>query len=221
MALKKLFIFDLDGTLADAYAAIWKSLNFTLKKLGYPPVSFRTAKKNVGTGDKFFMAAFFPDEDVEKALKIYRRHHEKSLKAHTRPEPYAKSTLRLLRKRGKKIAIASNRPRYFTDIIIKKLGFKKYIDYVLCGDEIKSLKPHPRILNAIMDEFNVKRGETVFVGDMNIDMETAKRAKVDAIFIKGGSSPLKDIKRYRNKKVVSSLKEIVCEKGNSPPACFG
>ena len=208
MATKKLFIFDLDGTLVDAYTAIWKSLIFTLKKLGYPSVSFCEAKLNVGKGDRAFMEAFFIKDDVDRALKIYRRHHEKALKAYTRFKPYAIRMLHALRNNKKKIAIASNRPRYFTNIIVKTLRLKKYLDYILCGDEIKSLKPNPRILNVIMKKFRVKKSETVFVGDMNIDMETARRAKVDAIFIKGGSSPLKDIKKYKNKRIIFSLRGI-------------
>lgn len=206
--IKKLFIFDLDGTLVDAYTAIWKSLNFTLKKLGYHSVGFRKAKINVGKGDRAFMEAFFAKDDIDKALKIYRSHHEKTLKVYTRFKPYARRMLCAFRNNKKKIAIASNRPRYFTDIIIKTLGLEKYLDYILCGDEIKSLKPNPKILNIIIKKFRVKKAEAVFVGDMNIDLETARRAGVDAIFIKGGSSPLKDIKKYKNKRIIFSLREI-------------
>lgn len=209
---KKLFIFDLDGTLVDAYTAIWKSLNFTLKKLNYPPVSFQEAKGNVGKGDRSFMEAFFLKDDIDEALRIYRSHHKRSLKKYSHPLPYAKKTLSLLKKRKKKIAVASNRPRYFTDIIVNKLGLRKYVDYVLCGDEIKSLKPCPKILNMIMAKFGTGKKETVFIGDMDIDLETAKRAKVDAIFIKGGSSALKDVRKYRNKKIISSLKGLFKEK---------
>lgn len=222
MVQKKLFIFDLDGTLVDAYTAIWKSVNFTLKKLSYPPVSYQKAKRNVGKGDKRFMEAFFPKKDVEKALVIYRSHHERSLKGYSHLMPYAKRLLAILRKNGKRIAIASNRPRYFTNIIISTLGLNNYVDYILCADEIKSLKPKPKILNMIAKRFNVDKKDTVFIGDMDIDLETARRAGIDAIFIKGGSSNLKEIKKYKNKRIVSSLKEI-CEKSPTPlhGGCWG
>jgi phosphoglycolate phosphatase len=209
MATKKLFIFDLDGTLVDAYTAIWKSLNFTLKKLGYRPTGFAKSKKNVGKGDRAFMEVFFRPEDVDKALLIYRCHHESSLKKYSRLKAYSGEYLRTLRKRGKKIAIASNRPRCFTDIIIKALNIGRLIDYVLCGDEIKSHKPKPRILNMIVRKFGVSKSEAVFVGDMDIDMETARRAHIDAIFIRGGSSAMADIKKYKVKKVIRSLKELI------------
>ena len=75
---KKLFIFDLDGTLADAYLAIQKSMNYTLKRLGYPEVSLSRVKKRVGKGDEKFITSFFPEKDQKKAIKIYRAQHKKS-----------------------------------------------------------------------------------------------------------------------------------------------
>ncbi len=209
MTAKKLFIFDLDGTLVDAYTAIWESLNYTRKRLGYPPVSFAKSKRNVGKGDRRFMEAFFKSQDIDEALRIYRLHHKKSLRKYARFNPYAKSLLVFLRKNAKKIAIASNRPRFFTNIIISTLKMGRLVDYILCGDEIRSHKPKPKILNMIVKKFGVDKKDAVFVGDMNIDLETARRAKMDAIFIKGGSSSLADIKKYRNKKVIKSLKEMI------------
>jgi len=205
MGVKRLFIFDLDGTLADAYGAIEKSINFTLKRLGLPLVAYQEVKKRVGRGDRLFMKSFFPAKDMEKALKVYRPHHAKALLRYTRLKPYAKKLLYTLKKEKKLLAIASNRPYYYTNIILKKLGIRKYFDVVLCADQINSLKPGPKILYTIIKKLGVSKEETVYTGDMDIDMETAKRAKVDAIFITGGSSTINAVKKYKNKKVIHSL----------------
>jgi len=209
MREKKLFIFDLDGTLADAYLAIQQSMNYTLMKLGYPAVSLMEIKRKVGKGDKKFIASFFSAENEEKAIRIYREHHKKSLLRYSMPKPYAKALLYTLKKRKKIIAVASNRPAYFTNLIIKKTGLGKYLDFVLCADEINSLKPKPKILNMILRKFKVKKQDTVYIGDMDIDMETARRASMDAIFVTGGSNKLSEVKRYKNKKVVYSLRQIL------------
>lgn len=206
---KKLYIFDLDGTLVDAYKAIEKSVNFTREKLGYALVGFQTVKRNIGHGDKLFIGHFFPKRDGEKALKIYRSHHRKSLLRYVILKPYAKKLLYRLKKRKKIVAIASNRPRPFTNVVLRKAPIKKYLDYILCGDEIDSLKPNPKIIHTILKRFGAKKEEAVYIGDMDVDLATAQRAGVDAIFVKGGSSPLKDVKKFKNKKVVSSLEQIL------------
>ena len=209
MNTKKLYIFDLDGTLADAYTAIEKSMNFTLKKLGLGPVTYKEVKRKVGRGDRLFMKSFFPEKDMENALKIYRAHHAKALLKYTKLRPYAKRLLYTLKKRKKFLAIASNRPNYFTNIMVEKLGIKKYIDIVLCADQIGKLKPNPKILYIIMKRLRVKKEDTVYIGDMDIDMETARRGNVDAIFITGGSSALGAVRKYKNKRVIHSLREIL------------
>ncbi|MCK9614806.1 MAG: HAD family hydrolase [Candidatus Omnitrophica bacterium] len=209
MIEKKFFIFDLDGTLADAYRAIEKSLNFTLNKLGFSKVSYKEAKQKVGRGDKIFMETFFPPEAIKQALGIYRRHHKGALRMFSKLRPHARWMLKQLKRKGKLTAIASNRPSYFTNLILTTLGIKKYFNMVLCADEVRSNKPNPKILNVLIKKLNVARGETVFIGDMDIDLETAKRANIDVVFIKGGSSRPAVAGKYKNAKVISSLKEIL------------
>ncbi|GEM_PF-4991915 len=82
--------------------------------------------------------------------------------------------------------------------------------YLLCADRVNNLKPHPEILFKIMEKLKVSKEEVVFVGDMDIDMETAKRAGVDSIFLKGGSSSLKEVKnKFNGVKIANSLKDVL------------
>ncbi len=206
---KKLFIFDLDGTLIDAYKAIANSLNYTLKRLGYKRVSFYRIKRSVGRGDRAFIETFFLEKDVEKALGIYRQHHEKSLLKYSELKPYASFVLDYLKRKKKIIALASNRPERFSRLVLKRLGIERFFDIILCADQISSHKPSPEILYKIMERFKIKPPAAVFIGDMDIDLETARRAKVDAIFIKGGSSTLREVKAYKDKMVIGCLKDIL------------
>ena len=115
---KKLFIFDLDGTLADAYLAIEKSINFTRLNFGQKPVGFDIVKKNIGNGDRNFVATFFKQNNVEAALAVYRKHHKGSLKKYARIKPYARMLLYDLKRKKKLVALATNRPSYYTDIVL-------------------------------------------------------------------------------------------------------
>ena len=201
----KLVIFDLDGTLADAYEAISKSVNFTLQKLGCPKASYLKIRKAVGWGDRRLLAAFIPEKDMDAALSIYRRHHRISLKKYSRLMPYSKGVLEYLRGNNIKAAIASNRPTEFTNIILRRLGLRKYFDYVLCADKLPKGKPHPEILLRIMKKLKIKPRQVVYVGDMTIDVETARNAGVISISIGGGSSSLSEIKKARPFRIIKSL----------------
>lgn len=209
MNTKKLFIFDLDGTIADAYTAIWKSLNFTRKKFRLNPVPYNEVKRKVGRGDRLFMEVFFPKDIMEEALEIYKKHHKKSLVVYSKQKKNARKVLSILVKRSKLLAIASNRPYYFTRVILKSLNMEKYFDIVACADQVRSIKPDPGILYHVLRRLHVGIQDAVFIGDMDIDMETAERAHMDAIFITGGSSSVASVKKYKNKKIIRSLPELL------------
>ena len=204
----KLAIFDLDGTLADAYEAISASVNFTLQKLGHKKASYLKIRKAVGWGDRRLLAAFLPEKDIDRALLIYRRHHRVSLKKCSRILPYSKGVLDYLRGNKIKAAIASNRPTEFTNILLNSLGIKGCFDYVLCADKLVEGKPNPEILLKIMRELKIDSQETLYVGDMVIDVETGRNAGVRVVAVLGGSSTLAEIKKARPFKIIKSLASL-------------
>ena len=215
----KLVIFDLDGTLVDAYEAITKSVNFTLKKIGYKEAPASRIRQAVGWGDRRLLGAFIEDKyfnlssiegkvypsGLDSALVIYRRHHRRALEKYSKLLPGAKELLEYLKPRDFKTAIASNRPTEFTRIILRCLSLRKYFDYVLCADKLPEGKPNPEILFRIMQRLKVKPGQVVYVGDMTIDVETARNAGVLSIAVGGGSSSLAEIKKAKPFKIIKSL----------------
>jgi len=209
MAPKKLFIFDVDGTLVDSYTAISRSLNFARRRLGYAAVNLQRVKRSIGRGNRMFVATFFPEDKVDAALRIYRVHHRKALIRYAKLYPRTRAVLSGLRRRGKILAVASNRPADFTDMLLKGLKIKKYFHAVYCGDTIKSLKPKPKILQIILRRFKLRPSEAVYIGDMDIDMQTAQAARIDALFKKGGSSTLSEAKKYNIAGIITHLDELL------------
>ncbi|MCM8759276.1 MAG: HAD family hydrolase [Candidatus Omnitrophica bacterium] len=206
---KKLFIFDFDGTLMDAYQAIWETLLYTLNKLGYPPVDFETAKRAVGYGDKNYIPRFFRPEDVEQASKIYREYHLKSLDGRVKLLPGAKELLKKLKEDGRLVAIASNRPFESGDLIIKKLGIKEYLDTAIFGDQVNNQKPDPEMVLKLLDLFQVEKEKAVFIGDMDIDVYTGKKAGVDTIVVPTGSSTIEELKKANPSMLCNSLFDVL------------
>lgn len=205
----KLIIFDLDGTLVDAYDAIIKSFNYTMQKLDYPMQDALTIRRAVGWGDENLLRPFLNLKDLPKALLIYRKQHKTDLFKVSRLFPKVDMLLSRLKSKGYKLAIASNRPTKFSRLIIRHLRIEKYFDYILCADTLKHRKPHPEILYKIMQRFCVKPRQALYVGDMNIDAQTGRRAKVRTIIVTTGSSTKEEVKRERPYRIIRRIREIL------------
>lgn len=189
----KLVIFDLDGTLVDAYEAIADSFNFTMQKLSFAAKPFLTIKKAVGYGDEALLSPFVGKENLKKALSIYRKHHRLSLKKKSYLLPGAKKVLAYLKNKKYILSVASNRPRKFSEIVLKHLGIKKFFAYILCADQIKKPKPYPDIINRIRKIFSASKKATLYVGDMVVDVKAGKNAEVTTIAVLSGSCSRKEI----------------------------
>jgi len=204
----KLIIFDLDGTLVDAYTAIENSFNYVMRALGLKAQSKISIRRAVGWGDISLLKPYVPKQDLERALSLYRKHHKHSLLKYSRLYPRARSLLRRLKSRGYKLAVASNRPTKFSLILLKHLRILNYFDYVLCADKLKHGKPWPEILNKIIKRFVFKKSQVLYVGDMVIDAQAARRARVKAVIVAGGSSDLSEIKKERPFKIIAKVSQL-------------
>ena len=205
----KLVIFDLDGTLVDAYPAIIKSLNYTLQRLSYPRQSAWLIRRAVGRGDKKFLLSFIKEKDLPLALSIYRRHHKLALLKESRLFPGVDKLLAYLKNKGYRLAVASNRPSQFSWILIRHLKLKRYFNYVLCADKLKHIKPHPEIINKIMQRFKLRPKQALYVGDMAIDAQAGRRAKVKTIIVTTGSSTKDEIKEERPYRIIGRITELL------------
>ena|SRR3989338_10393647 len=207
----KLIIFDLDGTLVDAYPAIYRSFNYVMHNLRLPPQDNLAIRRAVGWGDENLLRPFIKLKDLKKAIALYRSHHKAALLKGARLFPKARIILSLLKKRGYKLAVASNRPTRFSWILIRHLRLDKYFDYVLCADKLKRIKPHPQILHKIMRRFSFAPWQTLYVGDMVIDLQAGKRAKVKTIAVTTGSSTKQELKKEKPYRIISNITKLLNE----------
>lgn len=207
----KLIIFDIDGTIVDAYRAIWKSLNYALKKLGYRKVSFAVVKRSIGYGERNFLKNFIEDKDVDRAISLFREHHKELIMTDSRIRPCARKVLGKLRKKGYRLAVASNRSKKMSVVLLRKLGIRKYFDLVECATGSNDLKPKPTLLLKAMKHLNAKKRETLYVGDMALDVKAGRNAGVRTIAVLGGSSSgaeLAEQKPYRITRNLCGLLKI-------------
>jgi 2-phosphoglycolate phosphatase len=203
-----LIVFDLDGTLIDAYPAITRSFNHTMRRFACPVRSAAVIRRAVGWGDRNLLQPFVPAQDLDRALAVYRRHHAKALVRYSRLFPGVKALLPALKRKGFLLAVASNRPTRFSNILMRHLGVREYFDRVLCGDKLTHMKPHPEILRTLMEGFRVKPAQTLYVGDMFIDAQTGRRANVRTVMVTTGSSSIAELRKERPLKIIPRVKDL-------------
>ena len=189
----------------DAYPAVFRSVNATLKHFDYPAVGHKTIKKTVGWGDRHLVGTFMDEKDLDDAMRFYRKHHAAALRKDTKLLPGALKILRYLKDQGYKIAVASNRPTKFSLIAVKFLKIQGYFDVILCGDKVKRPKPAPDILKTILKKFSFKTRQALYVGDMGIDIETGRRARVRTVAVATGSNTPAELKAMKPFAVIKNV----------------
>ncbi len=205
----RLIIFDLDGTLVDAYSAIISSFNYTMQRLKLPAQDALIIRRAVGWGDENLLRPFIKEKDKSCALSIYRKHHKLALLKESRLFPRVYKLLVYLKNKGYRVAVASNRPSRFSWILIRDLKREKYFDYILCADKLKHIKPHPEIINRIMQRLHLSSEQTLFVGDMTIDAQAGRCAKVKTIIVTTGSSTKTEIKKEKPYRIIDRISELL------------
>jgi HAD superfamily hydrolase (TIGR01509 family) len=128
-----------------------------------------------------------PDSDPVKDLALYRAHHPSVLRSGTLLLPGVLETLTALLTAGFNLAVCSNKPRPFTVTLVDFLGLAPLLKVVIGPEDAPRLKPAPDMLIAALAQLSVARDEALYVGDMTVDIETARAAGVTVWSVPTGS----------------------------------
>jgi len=201
----KLVVFDLDGTLIDAYAAVEQSVNHVMRRLGLRRVGKRRIVRAVGWGERHLLSQFVPAPDLAQAAALYRRHHVRALKNGAKLLPGSLRLLKQLKQEGYRLAVASNRATRFSRLILRNLEIDGYFCCILCRDKVERPKPFPDILLGIIGKLRIQPEETLFVGDMTVDMQAGQRAGICTVAVTTGSSTKKELQRFEPLAVIPRI----------------
>ncbi len=181
-------IFDFDGTLIDSYEAISESLNRVRASFSKPAYAPSDVKSMVGHGLEHLIEKAIGAEHVEEGVRLFRESYGAICEQKTRILPQVKETLDELDRRGYRMGIATNKPSYFARVILKGLEMEHLFSEVLGPNDVDKPKPDPEMLEIIMMRIGLSPEEVVYVGDMLLDIEVARRAGVSVFAIPTGSA---------------------------------
>ncbi len=174
-----LIVFDLDGTLVDSSLDLAEATNHTLKHFGHPTKEVLQIARYVGDGARKLIERALPEGavlELDKALPVFLDYYAENCTRNTRLYPEMDTLLHACA--GIPKAVATNKPKRFTDIILKKLGLEKEFIQVECADTVSKPKPDPEMLRKIIDARNIAPMATFMLGDSSIDMKTGLAAGV-------------------------------------------
>jgi phosphoglycolate phosphatase len=200
-------VFDLDGTLVDSYEAIRRSLNHARAAFGLLPLDLGTVRQSVGHGLEALIEKLCAPADVPAGVALFRSHYAEVYAEHTIALPGVADCLDELARRGFRLAVASNKPAYFSRPILEQLGLARHLAEVLGPDIAGTAKPEPAMLALCLSRMALPAGQALYVGDMALDAETAARAGIPVVLVAGGSSSQEEL-AAAGPRVLHSLGEL-------------
>jgi 2-phosphoglycolate phosphatase len=204
-------IFDFDGTLADSYEAIAASVNHVRARYDLAPLPMAEVKRHVGRGAEYLLRHTVPGGDLAADEAAYRAHHPSVMVPLTRLLPGAAELLHGLRRLDKRVGLCSNKPRDFSRAILASLGIAPCFDVVLGPEDVARPKPAPDMLLKAVQMLGLSPEAVLYVGDMTVDIETARAAGVAVWVVATGSDERGTLERARPDRLLGSLREMVAE----------
>ena len=210
--MKKLVIFDLDGTLLNTIADLGNACNYALRTMGFSEHALSTYNYMVGNGVRKLIERAEPDADpsvTEELLKLFREYYDVHCTDLTVPYNGIHELLHELRKRDVKVAVTSNKYQAAVEKIIGH--YFPDIDFAaLLGQvEDRPVKPDPSIVFAALNESPTPKAEVLYVGDSAVDMETARRACVESVGVTWGFRPVSELRAAYADHIVYTPEEIL------------
>lgn len=190
--MKKVAIFDLDGTLVDSIGSIAGACNEALKQNGLEERSIDEYKYFAGDGAlELVKRAVYASGDLEykKLDEVYNIYKEIFVKDCTKgvvPFENINNLLNELKNKGIKLAVLSNKPHERTIDVVNKIFGSSVFDMVLGYKDEKTKKPSPYGALLIANEFNIEPKDCVYVGDTDTDMQTGVSAGMYTVGVTWG-----------------------------------
>lgn len=183
------FIFDLDGTLLNTLNDLAASTNYALRSAGMPEHSVEDVRRFVGNGVKKLMERAIPDgldnPKFDETYATFRRHYLEHSLDTTKPYDGIPDVLAELKRRGKKLAIVSNKFYAATQELAKHF-FPETIQVAIGERENIHKKPAPDTVLEAMRQLGVGKEGSIYIGDSDVDIDTAKNVGIPCISVLWG-----------------------------------
>lgn len=204
--MKNTVLFDLDGTLVNSLYDLCDAANYMLNKLGLPGRSLEEVRAFVGNGIDMLVrrsAGNIPF-DFDRAMTYFREYYNANLSSKTVPYEGIYDALDALKEKGFKLGVVTNKAQDAAEAIVNYY-FKDKFDTVVGADLSKrKKKPDPAPINYALDIIGTDKEKAIYVGDSEVDIETAKNTPIDFIGVTWG---FRETEIFKTEKYIASTSE--------------
>ena len=183
------FIFDLDGTLLDTLKDLQVAVNHALKKFGYAEKTYEQIRAYVGNGIAKLIERSVPDglknENFEKISKEFFNYYEQHISDYTLPYNNIMDMLKKLKESDCVVAVVSNKSDDFVKSLCGQF-FEGYIDIAIGETSTIRRKPYSDMVDYVLNKLGKSKEECVYIGDSEVDIQTAKNSGLDCICVSWG-----------------------------------
>ena len=187
--MKKLVIFDLDGTLTNTVPDIEDNVNKTMRKFGYPEITADEARRFVGNGAKILIERSLKGvmpANFDEIVAFYNDSYNFCGSPKTCVYDGMSELLKELKADGYLLAVVSNKPQDGTTEVIRKFFGDGLFDYVYGQREGVKTKPSKEPVEIVLKALSVEKRDAVYVGDSEVDVATARNAGLPMIGVSWG-----------------------------------
>ena len=210
----KTFIFDLDGTLLDTLGDLAAAVNYALREHGMPEHSIDDVRRFVGNGVRKLMERAIPDgtanPEFEATFATFRQYYMAHSLDTTRPYDGIPETLAALKARGCRLAVVSNKMMAATQELCQ-FFFPDTIEVAIGENEAEGIrkKPAPDTVFAALRQLGVGEEDAVYVGDSDVDLETARQSGLPCISVLWGFRDRDFLIKHGAKTFLSAPQELL------------
>lgn len=208
----KAVIFDMDGTILNTLEDLKNATNYSLRQFGMPERSLEEVRMFVGNGIRKLVERAVPagtsEEKIAQVLDVFLEYYEIHNADNTSPYPGILELVEKLKKSGIKTAVSTNK----ADVPAQELGreyFNGIFDLIVGQQDGLKVKPAPDSVNKILSILDIQKKDAIYIGDSDVDVQTAKNSGLDFIGVSWGFRGREFLEKNGAKNIVDNANEIL------------
>jgi phosphoglycolate phosphatase len=208
----KAIIFDMDGTVLNTIDDIHRAVNHALEMKNCPTKTLDEVKRAVGNGARKLIERVCPSsfgaDELDEVFHLYQNYYDAHNNDFTGPYEGILTLLETLKKRGYLLAVVSNKFEHLVQGLNNDV-FKHLFDVAI--GEVKGIpiKPAPDMVYKALDVLGVQHHETLFVGDSEVDMDTATNAKLTSVGVTWGFRSEELLRKHQANYIIHQPLELL------------